>query len=207
MVNNKELIKPLLTFPHEHIFYFVQILQRKKDHQGTALGGSNNNSRLIKAYYITSVEKLEVHWEEMVKLAEVFNARVSINLNPRNFEKAGFQVMQKIANQMMNKDYYGIRKAYDSICGEYHSEIDKRWLIDIDKEDMDKRARIYEVINFLQNLSDNVKLSEKKYKILAEIPSRTGCHIITQPFNLMDFHKEFPSIEIHKNNPTNLYIP
>lgn len=207
MINNRAIIEPLLEFPHKDIFYFVQILQRKKDHKGIRLGGSNNNSRLIKAYYISSLEKLEVQWEEMTKLADLFEARVSINLNPRNYQKATFHCVQKIANQMANGDFYSTHKAYNSVCGDYHSEIDKRWIVDIDKEDMDKRIRIYEVINFLQSLSDDVKLSEKKYKILAEIPSKTGCHIITQPFNLDSFNKTFSGIEIHKNNPTNLYIP
>lgn len=204
MINNKELIKPLLEFPHKDSFYFVQIIQRKKDHKGVSVGGSNNNSRLIKPYYITSVEKLEVYWEEMVKIAELFNARLSINLNPRSFEKTAFAVLQKIANQMQNKDFYNVRKAYDSVCGIYQDEIDKRWIIDIDKEDMDKRERIYEVVNYLQNRD---ALSEKNYKLLAELPSKSGCHIITNPFNPTDFKEAFPTIEIHKNNPTNLYIP
>src|SRR5689334_2580154 len=106
MVNNLKLIEPLLEFPHKDIFYFVQILQRKKDHTGIRLGGSNNNSRLIKAYYINSLEKLHVQWEEMVKLAELFEARVSINLNPRNYKKAAFHVLSKISNQMGNGDFH-----------------------------------------------------------------------------------------------------
>lgn len=202
MIDNKELIKPLLIFPHKDCFYFVQILQRKKDHKGTALSGSNNNSRLIKAYYITSVEKLETHWEEMVKLAQLFNARVSINLNPRNFQKAAFHVLQKIANQMSNSDFYGVRKAYDSVCGHYHSETDKRWLIDIDKDDLPQQVRIIEVINYLQS-----SITNREYSILAVLPSKSGTHIITNPFNLELFSREFPKIEVHKNNPTNLFIP
>lgn len=57
MIDNFDLISELLEFPHSDSFYFVQILQRKKDHAGP-LGGSNNNSRLIKAYFIESEEKL-----------------------------------------------------------------------------------------------------------------------------------------------------
>lgn len=202
MTDNFDLVKPLLEFPHKDSFYFIQILQRKKDHKGERLGGSNNNSRLIKAYYITSKEKLDIHREEMIKLAEVFNARVSINLNPRNFQKAGFHVLQKIANQMSNGDFYSIRKAYDSVCGEYHSEIDKRWLIDIDKEDLGKKDEIVGCVNLLQN-----KITNKPYKILAILPSKSGVHIITNPFNLEEFKKWYPTIEIHKNNPVNCYIP
>lgn len=202
MVDNFEQIYPLLEFPHKDSFYFVQILQRKKDHKGTALGGSNNNSRLIKAYYITSVEKLKIHKEEMVKLAEVFNARVSINLNPRSFEKAAFQLLIKVANQMHNRDFYGVRKAYDSICGEYHNEMDRRWIVDIDEEDLPWCDRIQSCITGLHK-----NINNKDYNILSVIPSRSGAHIITNPFNLESFSKIYPNIEVHKNNPTNLYIP
>jgi len=204
MVNNKELIKPLLVFPHKDCFYFVQILQRKKDHKGTALGGSNNNSRLIKAYFITSIEKLEHQWEEMVKLAELFDARISINLNPRNFQKAGFHLLQKVANQMSNGDFANIRHAYNSVCGEYHSEIDKRWIIDLDKDQLSLKEPIIEYIHGFHTHFKDLK-NIKNYQILAEIPSKTGLHIITNPFNLLDW--EWKGVEIHKNNPTNLYIP
>lgn len=203
MIDNKELILPLLEFPHKDSFYFVQILQRKKDHKGTALGGSNNNSRLIKAYYVTSKEKLEVYWEEMVKLAELFNARVSINLNPRSFEKAAFAVLQKIANQMSNKDFYNVRKSYDSVCGIYQDELDKRWIIDIDENNPEKAGNIADSVIKLHE-----KIKNKSYSILALIPSKSGFHIITNPFNIEEFTKIWGfDYEIHKNNPTNLYIP
>lgn len=203
MVNNLKLIEPLLEFPKPgDSFYFVQILQRKKDHKGECLGGSNNNSRLINSYYITSIEKLNKQWEEMCKLAEVFNARVSINLNPRSFEKAGFQVLSKIAHQMENKDFYGIKKAYSSICGNYHAEMDKRWIVDLDKEDLEEFDKIKNTIKLEQDIINN-----KQYKILAEIPSKSGIHIITNPFNIERFGALFPKIEIHRNNPTNLFIP
>jgi len=43
--------------------------------------------------------------------------------------------------------------------------------------------------------------------IMASIPSRNGLHLITLPFSLKDFKKKFPDIEVHKDNPTNLFIP
>jgi hypothetical protein len=202
MINNLELIKPLLTFPHKDSFYFVQIIQRKKDHQGERVGGSNNNSRLIKPYYITSIDKLNIHWEEMVKIAELFNARISINLNPRSFEKTAFAVLQKIANQMQNKDFYNVRKSYESVCGIYQDEIDKRWIIDIDTQDEKFVKELEHFINL-----QHKKILNREYEILAIIPSKAGYHIITNPFNLQSFSAEYPQIEVHKNNPTNLYIP
>lgn len=204
MINNKEIIVPLLEFPHKDIFYFVQVLQRKKDHKGVTLGGSNNNSRLIKAYFITSIDKLEKQWDEMVKLAEIFEARVMINLNPRNFRKAGFHLLQKIANSMSNDDFYNLHKAYTSVCGEYHSEIDKRWLIDLDKDQLHLK---HDIKLFIYEQHAKLRQDKKahKYNILANIPSKSGLHIITNPFNLETW--QWKDVEIHKNNPVNLYIP
>jgi hypothetical protein len=207
MVNNLELIKPLLVFPKkDDSFYFIQILQRKKDNPGLRMSGSNNNSRTIKTYYINSIDKLDLYWEEMVKLADLFNARVSINLNPRSFEKAAFQVMSKIAHQMENKDFYNIRNAYNSVLGNYHAEIDKRWLVDIDKEELDLKDKIVQYINLSYLMMSNHEKAGN-YKILAEIPTKSGIHIICNPFNMEQFNKLYPNLELHKNNPTLLYCP
>jgi hypothetical protein len=165
------------------------------------LGGKDNSSRLIKAYFINSIEKLDKQWEEIVKLAEVFNARVMINLNPRNYRKAGFHLLQKIANSMSNDDFTNLHRAYTSVCGEYHSEMDKRWLIDVDKEDLDKLQDIQTLIQ-----EEHSKINNKNYNILAVIPSKSGAHIITNPFNVLEFQKRFPAMDYHKNNPTNLLI-
>jgi len=201
MIDNFKIIEPLLVFPHPDSFYFVQILQRKKDHPpGTRLGGANNNARLIKAYYITSVEQLEIHKDEMIKLCEVFNARACINLNPRSFEKAAFQLLQKVANQMSNKDFYGVRKAYDSVLGGYHAEMDKRWLVDIDIKDLMFLENVQGVIDEFHREIEN-----RDYKRIATIPTRSGFHIITEPFNLLKFNTRFGGIDVHKNNPTLLY--
>lgn len=202
MIDNFEIIKPLLHFPNDQTFYFVQVLQRKKDHpEGTRLGGSNNNSRVIKAYYMSSVDKLDIHKEEIIKLCEVFNARACINLNPRNRKKAAHAMLIKLANQLQNEDYRGCAKVYDSVCGEYHSEMDRRWIVDIDKEDIPMMSDIQ---SFIQSLHDEI--NNKDYNILSIIPSKSGFHIITNPFNVEKFSKVYPNISLHKNNPTSLFI-
>ena len=51
-------------------------------------------------------------------------------------------------------------------------------------------------------------------KHIITLPSKNGSHLITKPFDLNNFYfewnrryNEHPSIEIHKNNPTNIFIP
>lgn len=193
MVDNFEQIKTLLDFPDEDAFYFAQIIMRKKDNPSTT--GTNNNARLIKAYYIKSIEHLEKAKDEMILLANHYNARVCINLNKRSFERTAFHTLKKITDQILNKDYKSVRRAYNSACGEY-SNGDKRWVIDVD--DLNFNALEFKAwMNLQKPVGD---------KYIATIPTKNGYHIITKPFDLT-FYSMLYANDLHKNNPTILYIP
>lgn len=196
MVNNLELIKPLLKFESDDDFYYLQILQRKKENP--ELG---NNSRVIKNYYIRSIEYLDKHWDEIIKLCEVFNARASLRLNKRSFEKVAFKTMVNISNNMMNKDYFNIKSSYDRAIGQNHNDNNKTWILDFDYNFNTKRE-----FEILEDQLANIQ--PIGYKVLAIIPSKSGFHCITKPFNIKHFKEELNyEIDIHKDNPTNLYIP
>lgn len=205
MINNFEQIKGLLDFKSEDDFYFVQVFQRKKDNPGI-VKGSNNNNRLIKAYYIRSLKHLEEYQQEMINLANLFNARVGINLNKRSFYKTAFNTLKKIAEQMHNKDFMNVKKAYNTSCGIHNGTDDKIWILDID-EDMDLDIIVSFIDDKCYPLSQKDLFGHTESKVLAKIPSKTGIHIIVKAFDLREFKVQYPTIEIHKNNPTNLYIP
>lgn len=46
-----------------------------------------------------------------------------------------------------------------------------------------------------------------KVKYVSCIPTKNGKHLITIPFDLRQFRKIYLKIDVHKNNPTVLYIP
>ena len=196
MIDNFNQITDLLSFESEDEFYFVQILQRKKDNPG-GVKGCNNSSRLIKAYYISSREKLMDLKEEMIFFANHFNARVGINLNKRSYEKTAFNLLKKVAEQMHNKNYKATRAAYNTVCG-VHNSGDKVWLLDVDTKDEVSVNKVIIAVSHSQPLGD---------KVLAKIPSKAGFHLITKGFDTRDFSIWCGDVEIHKNNPTNLYIP
>ena len=75
MIDNFKLIKPLLEFPNDDIYYHLQILRRGKDHP--ELPAAN---RVIKPYFICSLESLDYVEDEIKKLCEFFGARAYINL-------------------------------------------------------------------------------------------------------------------------------
>jgi len=60
MIDNIDKIKDLLVFNSEDDFYYLQILQRKKENP--QLG---SNSRVIKNYYITSYDNLLNKYDEI----------------------------------------------------------------------------------------------------------------------------------------------
>jgi len=203
MVNNFEQIRELLDFKSDDDFYFLQILQRKKDNKnGTKVNGSNNNSRLVKAYYVKSVEHFDFIVPEVIELCNIFNARAGFNLNKRSFRKMALQHLKKVTDQLINGSYDKAHKAYSSVVGAFSNDTDKKWVLDID--DVDDVSPL--LLNFINNCEPKSKSLEDS-KIIALIPSKSGFHVITKPFNVMEFKKVYQEISIHKNNPTNLFIP
>lgn len=202
MVDNFKQISELLTFDSEDEFYFLQILQRKKDNPG-GVNGSNNSSRLIKAYYINSVKHLMDMKDEIIFFCKHFNARAGINLNKRSYEKTAFNTLKKVAEVMHNKNYKMVKRAWNTSCG-VHNGGDKIWLLDVDEPTIDPI-----MVSFIDQKCQPVKLVDNKIesKIIARIPSRNGWHLITKGFDMREFKIKFPDTEVHKNNPVALYYP
>jgi hypothetical protein len=201
MIDNWKIIKPLLTFPDpKDNYYFLQVLVRKKDRDSLPfkIGGSNNNSRLIRPYYISSVEYLENRIDEIKALCELFHGRAMINLNRRSWKGSTLQMNVQLAQSIQAQNYKNAQM-WTNVAGKYTPVKDKTWIIDVDEEDMEDVFKIKKRIN---------RCDPEGNKIIAAIPSRTGLHLITKPFNLNQFQRQHPNpLDIHKNNPTNLFIP
>jgi len=197
MINNIDKIKNLLKFESDDDFYFLQIIKRKKEHP--ELG---SNSLIVKTYYIKSIEHLEKVFPEIVVLCNFHNARAGINLNKRSFEKIAFQVLRKTTDIIMNKDYSSCKSAYDSVCGTYTNETEKKWIIDIDVKDL-------KLIEIVRNDIKNCQPNKREDKVIDVLETKNGYHIITKPFNLEEYmsFSEIEAVDIHKDNPTILYIP
>jgi hypothetical protein len=193
MVDNFSNIIQLMKFESSDDFYYLQILQRKKEN--SQLG---SNSRVIKNYYIKSVDELVAKMDEIITLCDTFNARASFRINKRSFKKVAYKALCNVANTLHNGEYKHIAKAYDRACGKNHNESKetKRWILDIDD------VSDYGAINqYLHTYHNDI------YDDLHIIDSKNGLHIISPPFRLDKFKEQFPKISVHKDNPTNLYIP
>ena len=193
MVDNFELIKPLLKFPDADTYYHLQILRRGKDHP--ELPAAN---RMIKAYFICSLEGLDYVEDEVKKLCEFFGARAYINLAPKSIKKTTMLQIKYLAQRAYEGDFKKIWKSWNTCAGEIKGE-EPRWVVDIDGNNI-KWNHVMDDIDTLEPYSMDTKY-------ITNIPTKSGWHIITTPFNLQQFKEKYPDIDVHKNNPTILYIP
>ena len=191
MIDNFKLIKPLLTFPNDDIYYHLQILRRGKDHP--ELPAAN---RMIKAYFICSLEGLDYVEKEIKDLCEFFKARAYINLTPKSIKKTTMLQLKYLAQRAYEGDFKKIWKSWNTCAGEIKGE-EPRWVVDIDGNSI-KWNYVMDDIDTLEPYSINSKY-------ITNIPTKSGWHIITTPFNLQQFKEKYPDIDVHKNNPTLLY--
>lgn len=192
-MNNFDLIKNYLQFDDPDKFYFIQILKRRKDNP--TMGKDMCN---IDNFCVYNIQDFERYENRIIDTCERNNARAYIRLNRRSDKKIALQMLARMA-QMIASEQYNIRRLYYSIAGEYHSEEDKTWIVDIDTKDEIVVHRIAHIID--------ANIEPEGRKIIACIPTKNGYHLITRPFNLQKFKKQYPMIDLHKNNPTLLYCP
>jgi hypothetical protein len=201
-MDNRELILPLLKFDNGDMFYFIQIYQRRRDNPGMS-----QDMRVLGNYAVHSIEQFDKFWPEIKKICDDNNARAYIRLNRRSDKKVALQMLARMAT-MIASEQYNVKNLYWSIAGEFHSEKDKTWLLDIDYIDYENETGR----RHLDAIENQVLLLQReagKEPLIRKIPSKNGYHIIARPFNIDKIKNLLANIErrmdIHKDNPTILY--
>ena len=195
MIDNIELIKPLLNFSDEGDFYMLYVLKRKKD-QPEDERDNHQSVRTIKTYCIDSVEYLEKRWDEIVGLCEMFKARAYIHIQKQNHKDVSLEMMMALA-QKIRDGQHNQKNLFDSVVGQMKT-YEKRWIVDLDTTDENEVVRITKVINVTRPEGDKVE---------AIIPTKNGYHFITKRFDVKMFENVYPHVDIQKKNPTLLYYP
>jgi hypothetical protein len=194
MINNIELIKPLLNFDNEGDFYMLYIFKRKKDQ--TTDKANHQSVRTIKTYCIESIEQLEKRYDEIIELCEMFKARGYIHIQKQNHKDVAMNMITEIVTRIQSGQI-NQKNVFDSVVGQLKTN-EKRWIVDVDDMDTKELVSITSLIHSLRPEGD---------KLEACIPTKNGYHLITKRFDVMEFKKQYPNIDIQKKNPTLLYYP
>jgi hypothetical protein len=135
----------------------------------------------------------------------MFNARAYIHLNRRRWSKIALECLRHNAELIANGQHEGIKSSLETVIGRNNGETkdNKTWILDCDGMDTPSPLMMAIIEYECQPLT----LDLTKPKCLHTIETKNGCHLITRPFDTQAFHTKYPEIEIHKDNPTILYIP
>ena len=196
MINNIEYIKDLLNFENEGDFYMLYVFKRKKD-QPEGERDNHQSVRTIKTYCVESIEYLEKRYDEIKQLCEMFKARAYIHVQKQNHKDVSLEMMVSLAEKIRNGQT-NQKGLFDSVVGQIKT-YEKRWIVDVDTKDETELNAVKFAINKFCNPEGD--------KVHTIIPTKNGYHIITDRFDVMEFKKHFPDIDIQKKNPTLLYLP
>ena len=200
MINNIELIKPLLNFDNEGDFYMLYVFKRKKD-QPEGEKDNHQSVRTIKSYCVTSIEYLKKRYEEITQLCEMFKARAYIHVVKQNHKDVSLNMITEIVTRIQSGQI-NQKNVFDSVVGQIKTT-EKRWIVDIDNKDEKVLLKIQHIVNGVRPHID-------ESKVIKVIPTKSGYHLITQRFDVMEFQKYFLGgdvPDIQKKNPTLLYYP
>ena len=196
MINNIELIKPLLNFTDDGDFYMLYVFKRKKD-QPEGERDNHQSVRTIKTYCVDSIEYLEKRYDEIKQLCEMFKARAYIHVQKQNHKDVSLDMMVSLAEKIRNGQT-NQKGLFDSVVGQIKT-YEKRWIVDVDSKDTKELLKIKLAIDSCAPFG--------KDKIISEIPTKNGYHFITDRFDVLQFSNVYPDVDIQKKNPTLLYYP
>lgn len=159
------------------MYFVVELMRRGKDNPD--LPAANYH---FKNYYIRKPEDLDKFKDEIITLCTTLRLRAYASVNYKSFKYVTLNTLAELARRVANNDYKKNYNVYESCSGSYcHSE-NKRWVIDIDNEssiDSIKVKKVEELINSCAPLT--------KDKIILKVPTKSGIHIITSPFDRAQF--------------------
>jgi hypothetical protein len=210
MIDNIDLIKPLLNFDKEGDFYMLYVFKRKKD-QPEGERDNHQSVRTIKSYCVTSIPYLDMRYEEVKMLCEVFKARAYIHIQKQNHNDVSLEMLMSLAQRLVNKQN-NQKNLFDSVVGQMKT-LEKRWVVDVDQKEISPLMIAH--IEYGCKPFTEVEFDEAGMpigykvgpKIETIIPTKNGHHLITKRFDVMAFKEKYPDIDIQKKNPTLLYYP
>lgn len=194
IVNNfDELIYCFELLESKDDFYYVQVIQRKKD-------GHPKSERIVKNFYIYSKEDFLKKKDHIIDLCTRHNARAYFWINPRNSRKIALECIKSYADLVAQGDCTKGYKVWDKKCGANPaSGYDRRWIVDIDTKDDEYLLKIQKLVEQCRG-----------GRVFDWISTAQGYHMITSGFDLHHFKQllqinKLGDIDVHKDNPTLLY--
>lgn len=191
MLDNSALIAPFAPEKDDgDTFIYTELLDRTKKK-------GNNGVRIVKTFYHRSREDFERQLPAMKALCEATKVRAYTRLSPRSFEKVAGEFLRLVTETYISKNFAGMKTLYARACG-IVSPIEKLWMLDVDA-----------CTEMTEALKERLRADGH---LVSVIPTRKGEHFIIHAFDSRPYVGPhgwglWGDVSLHKDNPTNLYIP
>lgn len=182
-------------------FYFVQVIQRKKD--GVNLPSYTSGARTIRSFYFFNKEEFLRQESYIKELCDKNNARAYFWINPRNTFDVACESIKQFTELIKNGNTRQGIAVYDRATGASRSlNYDKLWIVDLDSKDLEYIKKIMDIIKYCRG--------KEGTRIHYVNTTLNGVHLITEKFDKRQFAQELAinnmdPIDIYDDSPTLLY--
>lgn len=171
-------------------FTYTEMLDRSKRK-------GNNGHRLLKTFYHRCVDEFWEQWPTIRQLCDLTQVRACTRIAPRSYAKVGATFTRLVVEASLTANWAGMKSLYNRACGTT-SPNQKLWLWDVDEPGQESQALEAAL--------------ESRGLFVAKIPSKRAYHLISRPFDVSSVvdgngYTTAMTVQLHKDNPTNLYIP
>lgn len=184
-------------------YYVVELMRRGKDNPD--LPAANYHFR---NYYIYSWRDLDRYEKEIKQLCDLLNLRAYGSVGSKRMSQVALDTLAESARRIAAHDYKRFYSIFESCSGKYCDKQAQLWVVDVDDTKDEQLVR---------ELCQYIRTMESGYDspVVYVMPTRTGWHIITRPFNLKRFQDGFSEVignryaieppTVKKNHLTLLY--
>lgn len=178
-------------------YFVIELMRRGKDNPD--MSAANYHFR---NYYIYSWKDLDKYEKEIKDVCTLLKFRAYCSVNYKKMSQVALNTLAESARRIAAHDYKKFYNIFESCSGKYADKGNSVWVVDIDKENLDS-------INIIKHYINEVKPKNTE-KILFEMPTKSGLHLITKGFDLKTFNDNCKNelgykIDVKKNHLTLLY--
>lgn len=183
-------------------YYVIELMRRGKDNPD--LPAANYH---FKNYYIYSWRDLDKYEDEIKNICTLLNLRAYCSVNYKLMSQVSLDTLAESARRIAAHDYKKFYNIFESCSGKFVDNKNNLWVVDVDNINLSDEKDLCK-ITILSDFINNME-SGHKVNVLYTMPTKSGVHLMTHPFNLQRFNQEWNkallSVDIKKNHLTLLY--
>ena len=166
-------------------YYVIELMRRGKDNPDMPAANYH-----FKNYYIYSWRDLDKYEEEIKNICDLLRLRAYASVNYKLMSQVSLDTLAESARRIAVHDYKKFYNIFESCSGKFVDHKNNVWIVDIDKDDL-----ITENCNetLLTKLFKFINTLDSSYtdKVIYDMPTKNGVHIICHSFNIKQFNDNF----------------